>query len=62
MQEVGAIERALGGLPALLAEPLRLHLDEQTDAEIAARLDISREVVRKRRQMARDWLRRRLAG
>lgn len=60
-QEIRVLKSALGALPPLLAEPLRLHLDERSDSEIAAQLDVTREAVRKRRQLARDWLRRRIA-
>jgi RNA polymerase sigma factor (sigma-70 family) len=61
-QLVHELEQALRELPDLLAEPLMLYLDERPDAEIASSLNVSKEVVRKRRQMARDWLRRRLMG
>jgi RNA polymerase sigma factor (sigma-70 family) len=61
-QDLSALRSALGALPPLLAEPLRLHLDERPDGEIAGRLGITREVVRKRRQMARDFLRRRVGA
>jgi RNA polymerase sigma factor (sigma-70 family) len=57
MQQIGGLERALDALPKFLAEPLMLHLDERSDAEIAETLNLSREVVRKRRQMARALLR-----
>lgn len=60
-QQINDLERALRTLPPLLAGPLMLYLDEMSDADIAARLKVTREVVRKRRQMARDWLRRRIA-
>jgi len=36
---------------------LRLHLDDWTDDEIARHLQISRELVRKRRQKAKERLR-----
>jgi len=49
--------RAMGALPASLVEPLRLHLDDWSDERIAAHLNISRELVRKRRQLARNRLR-----
>lgn len=49
--------RAINALPAALVEPLRLHLDDWSDEDIAARLCISRELVRKRRQLAKNRLR-----
>lgn len=58
MQKIGDLKRALGALPKFLAEPLLLHLDEHSDAEIADNLNVTKEVVRKRRQMARALLRR----
>jgi RNA polymerase sigma factor (sigma-70 family) len=61
-QLVTELQQALSELPHSLAEPLMLYLDERPDAEIASSLNVSKEVVRKRRQMARDWLRRRLMG
>lgn len=61
-QLVNEVERAFREMPDLLAEPMTLHLDGRPDAEIAHSLNVSKEVVRKRRQMARDWLRRRLMG
>ena len=60
-QSDSELVQALGTLPRALAEPLRLHLDDRPDAEIAARLNVTKEVVRKRRQLAKDFLRRRLA-
>lgn len=59
-QQVTGLQQAISTLPRSLAEPLLLHLDEVSDAEIAGRLNITKEVVRKRRQMARDWLRRQM--
>lgn len=58
MQEIGGLQQALNALPQFLAEPLMLHLDERSDAEIADNLHVTKEVVRKRRQMARALLRR----
>lgn len=55
---ITGLQEAMRALPPLLAEPLRLFLDDLSDGEIADRLSITRDVVRKRRQMARDWLRR----
>ncbi|WP_372784948.1 RNA polymerase sigma factor [Phenylobacterium sp.] len=52
-----AWRRAMGALPGLLSHPLRLHLEGWSDDDIAERLEISREVVRKRRQLAKDRLR-----
>ena len=60
-QKLRDLRRALVSLPPSLAEPLMLFLDDCSDADIAARLRVTREVVRKRRQMARAWLRRRIA-
>src|SRR5205085_7873771 len=60
-EQMDHLQRALAALPPLLAEPLRLYLDEMSDADIAARLNVTREVVRKRREVARDWLRRQIA-
>ena len=57
---ITGLQEAMRALPPLLAEPLLLFLDDLSDGEIADRLSITREVVRKRRQMARDWLRRNL--
>lgn len=53
----GAWRRALASLPRSLVDPLRLHLDDWTDDEIARHLQISRELVRKRRQKAKERLR-----
>jgi len=55
-QQLAGLQQAMSALPRSLAEPLVLHLDEVPDADIAERLNITKEVVRKRRQMARDWL------
>ena len=60
-QQLDELTQALRALPPLLAAPLMLYLDDISDGDIAARLNVTREVVRKRRQMARDWLRRRIA-
>jgi RNA polymerase sigma factor (sigma-70 family) len=49
--------RAMNALPAALVEPLRLYLDDWSDEDIAAHLSISRELVRKRRQLAKNRLR-----
>lgn len=62
LQFATQLQRALDELPRSLAEPLRLYLDNRPDAEIAGNLNVTKEVIRKRRQMARDWLRRRLQG
>jgi len=59
-QLVEALERALASLPTSLVEPLLLYLDDKSDAEIADSLEVSREVVRKRRQIARDRLRQQI--
>lgn len=58
MQEIGGLQQALNALPQFLAVPLMQHLDERSDAEIADNLHVTKEVVRKRRQMARALLRR----
>ena len=60
-QQIGDLERALRALPAFLAEPLFLYLDELSDAEIAGSLNVSKEVVRKRRQIARALIRRQIS-
>jgi len=60
LQLVTCLQDAMMKLPRSLAEPLLLYLDDLSDADIAASLNVTREVVRKRRQMARDWLRRRI--
>lgn len=60
VQFLDELREALAALPQSLAEPLILYLEERPDAEIAARLKVTKEVIRKRRQMARDWLRRKL--
>lgn len=59
-QQFESLQHALGALPEFLAEPLMLHLDDRPDAEIAGALKVTREVVRKRRQIARALLRRQL--
>lgn len=59
-QQFESLQRALSALPAFLVEPLMLHLDDLPDAEIAGALKVTREVVRKRRQIARAILRRQL--
>lgn len=61
IQLVSGLKQALEALPRSLAEPLLLYLEEWPDAAIAARLNVTPVVVRKRRQMARAWLRRHLA-
>lgn len=53
--------QAMHALPGPLNDPLRLHLEGWSDDDIARRLNITREVVRKRRQLAKDRLRRFLA-
>jgi RNA polymerase sigma factor (sigma-70 family) len=53
--------QAMRALPGPLNDPLRLHLEGWGDDEIARRLNISRELVRKRRQLAKDRLRQFLA-
>ena len=60
-EQLEGLRRALGALPPFLVEPLMLHLDERPDAEIAGALNVSREVIRKRRQIARALLRRQLS-
>lgn len=53
----GAWREAMAMLPPSLADPLRLHLDDWSDDEIALHLQITRELVRKRRQLAKERLR-----
>jgi RNA polymerase sigma factor (sigma-70 family) len=60
LEVISCLQRAMTALPRSLAEPLLLYLDDLSDAEIAGSLNISKDVVRKRRQMARDWLRRQM--
>ncbi|HEY1631806.1 MAG TPA: sigma-70 family RNA polymerase sigma factor [Rhizomicrobium sp.] len=60
-QQMGDVQRALSALPDFLAEPLLLYLDDLSDAEIAGSLNVTREVVRKRRQIARAMLRRQIS-
>ncbi len=61
VEQVDGLRRALGTLPDFLAEPLLLYLDERSDGEIAGSLNVSREVVRKRRQIARALLRQQIS-
>ncbi len=61
LQLLDDLQRALKALPPSLAVPLLLYLDDHPDAEIADNLNVTKEVVRKRRQIAREWLRRYLA-
>jgi len=58
IEQIASVQRAMGDLPRILAEPLLLYLNDLSDAEIAGNLQVSKEVVRKRRQIARAWLRR----
>ncbi|MBW8813060.1 MAG: sigma-70 family RNA polymerase sigma factor [Caulobacterales bacterium] len=60
-QSENAWLQAMRALPGPLNDPLRLHLEGWTDDDIARRLNITRELVRKRRQLAKDRLRRFLA-
>ncbi len=60
LELIACLQQAMTTLPRLLAEPLLLYLDDFSDADIAASLNVTKEVVRKRRQMARDWLRRKM--
>ncbi|HXW40599.1 MAG TPA: sigma-70 family RNA polymerase sigma factor [Xanthobacteraceae bacterium] len=60
VQLITCLQDAMMTLPRSLAEPLLLYLDDLSDADIAASLNVTKEVIRKRRQMARDWLRRRM--
>lgn len=59
-EQVDDLRRALAALPAFLAEPLLLYLDERSDSEIALNLNVTKEVVRKRRQIARSLLRQQI--
>lgn len=52
-----AWREALSALPEPLSDPLRLYLEGWPDELIALQLNISRELVRKRRQLAKDRLR-----
>jgi RNA polymerase sigma factor (sigma-70 family) len=61
LELITCLQDALMRLPQSLAEPLLLYLDDLPDADIAASLNVTKEVVRKRRQMARDWLRRKIS-
>jgi RNA polymerase sigma factor (sigma-70 family) len=56
-EQIADLRRALKALPSFLAEPLMLYLDERSDSEIAINLNVTKEVVRKRRQIARSLLR-----
>lgn len=60
LQLITCLQEAMMTLPRSLAEPLLLYLDDLSDADIAASLNVTKEVIRKRRQMARDWLRRKM--
>ncbi len=60
VQLITCLQDAMMTLPRSLAEPLLLYLDDLSDADIAASLNVTKEVIRKRRQMARDWLRRKM--
>lgn len=55
-ERVEAWRRAFSALPPTLTTPLRLHLDDWSDDAIALHLGISRELVRKRRQLAKERL------
>lgn len=59
-EQIAGLREAMGDLPAFLAEPLMLYLDEHSDSEIAVRLNVTKEVVRKRRQIARALLRQKV--
>ncbi|MGD0190325.1 MAG: sigma-70 family RNA polymerase sigma factor [Rhizomicrobium sp.] len=59
-EQIGSLKRAMNALPAFLADPLLRYLDEQSDTEIAGSLKVTKEVVRKRRQIARALLRRQM--
>lgn len=58
LEQIYDLQRAMSSLPPMLAEPLLLYLNDLTDGEIAGNLRVTKEVVRKRRQIARAWLRR----
>ena len=58
LQQIGDLQRAMTELPSFLAEPFLRYLDEQSDAEIADSLNVTKEVIRKRRQIVRAMLRR----
>jgi RNA polymerase sigma factor (sigma-70 family) len=58
LQQIGDLQRAMTALPSFLAEPFLRYLDDQSDAEIADSLNVTKEVIRKRRQIVRAMLRR----
>jgi RNA polymerase sigma factor (sigma-70 family) len=58
LQQLGDLQRAMTELPSFLAEPFLRYLDDQSDAEIADSLNVTKEVIRKRRQIVRAMLRR----
>ena len=58
LEQIHDLQRAMSALPPMLAEPLMLYLNDLSDGEIAGNLRVTKEVVRKRRQIARAWLRR----
>jgi RNA polymerase sigma factor (sigma-70 family) len=58
IEQIGDLKRAMSALPAFLADPLLRYLDDQSDTEIAGTLKVTKEVIRKRRQIARALLRR----
>lgn len=58
LQQMNTLKQAFKSLPDDLASPLILHMDERPDDEIANTFHVTKEVIRKRRQMARALLRR----
>jgi DNA-directed RNA polymerase specialized sigma24 family protein len=62
MGQIGDLQHAIVALPQFLAEPLMLYLDDLSDEEIASKLNVTNEIVRKRRQIARALLRLQLPG
>ncbi len=62
IEKISDLQRALSALPRMLSEPLLLYLNDLSDGEIAGNLRVTKEVVRKRRQIARAWLRRETSG
>jgi RNA polymerase sigma factor (sigma-70 family) len=61
LEQMTDLQRGLDELPDFLSRPLLLYLDDLSDAEIAGSLNVTREVVRKRRQIARQLLRRHMS-
>jgi RNA polymerase sigma factor (sigma-70 family) len=54
------LQRGIAALPEALSLPLLMNFQERSDDEIAAALNVTKDVVRKRRQIAREKLRQAL--